>query len=111
MYNVGEEAATVYMSNLDVGIVASKATMEKDSADDVKDGDSSDSDGEDDMVICSSANSDDRSACSSDSDDDKGKSRISIDDTHISASLGPLVFLGCLQKTPNRDSVRKSLYQ
>ena len=112
-YDVGEEAAAAYMSNLDVGIVASEATTEKDSADSVKNGDSSNSDSEDDMIICSSANSDDRSACSSDSDDDEGESRISIDYTyeHMSASLRPLVFLGCLRKPPNRDSVRKSLYQ
>ena len=63
------------MSNSDVGIVASEATTEKDSADDVKDGDFSDSDGGDDMSVSSSANSDDRSAFSPDSDDDEGESR------------------------------------
>ena len=72
-YDVGEEAAAAYMSNSDVGIVASEATTEKDSTDDGKDGDFSDSDGGDDMSVSSSENSDSRGACSSDSDE--GESR------------------------------------
>ena len=63
------------MSNSDAGIVASEATTEKDSADDVKDGDFSDSDGGDDMSVSSSANSDDRCEFSSDNDNDEGESR------------------------------------
>ena len=63
------------MSNSDAGIVASEATTKQDSADDVKDGDFSDSDGGDDMSVSSSADSDDRSGFSSDSDDEEGESR------------------------------------